>query len=331
MSKMKDMPPKFSAPEWGPRNPRDFGIPDADRSRSQLVIENSRTLVEESDWAAERMQEDVNKKLEHRIQDIRMWRQELYRKLDEMMQEIELLVIMGTREKQLGIVCDDVERELMKERELTEKVISLLQHSLKQITEQISVPVSLEEWERLTNMNLSSVEQERQNSVNLRAMLESMLEKAATDILRQHKASGTMLQLNIKDNRTAKKQIEDSLAKVQADIESQDRNMESLKAAIEDKKQLLSVVQVQLAARSQRPGIELCQDSAQTQLYAEAQELSAYINRLSEALTRAVMEQRALNQHHLSLGKQIQLKSHAVYIDEAIYGQLCQPNDIYKF
>ncbi|KAJ8414977.1 hypothetical protein AAFF_G00025000 [Aldrovandia affinis] len=158
MSEMK-MPHTFLPQQQRLRNPLwDYGIPDAELSRSR-VIADSQTLMDQSYKAAERMQEDVNKKLEQRIQDIRMWRQELHKKLEEMVQEIEMLVTLRTRiewaiknclealritlqclaerEKNVGIVRDEVERELMKERELIEKVNLRLQCTLKQTNEQI--------------------------------------------------------------------------------------------------------------------------------------------------------------------------------------------------
>lgn len=46
------------------RNPLwDYRIPDAELSQSQRVIADSQTLMDQSYKAAERMQEDVNKKL----------------------------------------------------------------------------------------------------------------------------------------------------------------------------------------------------------------------------------------------------------------------------
>ncbi|XP_067222267.1 tektin-1 isoform X2 [Chanodichthys erythropterus] len=96
-----------------------------------------------------------------RIQDIRFWRQELEKKFEEMVQEIEMLVIFKSRvekalescseplqvtlqclterEKRVAIdlVHDEVEEELLKEKEVIEGVMVLLQRTLEQINEQI--------------------------------------------------------------------------------------------------------------------------------------------------------------------------------------------------
>ncbi|KAJ8414979.1 hypothetical protein AAFF_G00025020 [Aldrovandia affinis] len=162
-------------------------------------------------------------------------------------------------------------------------------------------------------------------------MLNSMLEQMDADIRRQNQAAGNVLEQNIQDNKSAKEQMEDSLAKVLADIDSQDRNMVSLKIAIEVKKGLISVAQTQLAVRSQRPRKELCHDPAQVQLLAEVQEHSAYIKRLSGYLSQADMELQALNRTQLFLEQKIQDKSLSLDIDQAIYVQLFQTIAVYTF
>ncbi|KAJ8363466.1 hypothetical protein SKAU_G00122970 [Synaphobranchus kaupii] len=321
-----------------------------------------------------------------------MWRRELFRKQEEMVEEIEALLgtrlerviescsealsitlqCLADREKYVGSERDRVESELLKERELMERVITLLHSTLKQTNEQIRLnrsakyflerdlqdniqaeqldnfccvlnktppkvvcaegpdltppgaTVSPEEWNDFTNMKVCKVEQERKNSVSLRTRTESMLEQMAADLRRQRQATEAAIKKNIQDNRKAKEQMEESLAKLLADTESLERNMSSLQEAIEAKQGLLNVAQVQLAVRSQRPGIEQCQDAAQIKLLAMVQELSTYIGRLSEGLCHVEVEFRTLNRSQVFLEEQIQIKSYALEVDEATYTQLFQ-------
>ncbi|XP_064152624.1 tektin-1-like [Anguilla rostrata] len=399
MSKMNEMPPAFLAPEWVLRGQRDYGYPEGIRLRAHRVMAETQKLVDQTNKATERMQEDVNKKLAQRIQDVRMWRGELYRKLEEMVEEIEALQMLGTRleraiescsealtitllclaerQKYVGASPDRVESELMKERELIERVISLLHCTLKQTNEQtrlnrsatyflerdlqdnfqaeqidsfcciltkpppnvvyaeepdLTTPgVSSEDWNTITNMKVSKLEQQRRNSISLRAQAQSTLERTATDLRRQHQATGGAIEENTQDNRKAKEEMEESLAKVLADTESVDNNMASLGESIEAKQGQLSVAQVQLAARSQRPGIEQCQDAAQVQLLAMVQELSAYISGLSESLSLVEVELRSLNRSQVFLEEQIQIRANALKNNEATYGLLQQKANCHSF
>lgn len=67
--------------------------------------------------------------------------------------------------------------------------------------------------------------------------------------------------------------------KVLAELASQERNLEALRVSIADKEGPLKVAQTRLTARSLRPNVELCHDSAQSQLLTEVQELTSQINR----------------------------------------------------
>lgn len=70
-----------------------------------------------------------------------------------------------------------------------------------------------------------------------------------------------------------------SSLKVLAEVASQERNLEALRVAIADKEGPLKVAQARLTARSLRPNVELCHDSAQSQLLTEVQGLTDQISR----------------------------------------------------
>ncbi|KAJ8369273.1 hypothetical protein SKAU_G00093010 [Synaphobranchus kaupii] len=403
MYKVKQVPPKFLPPEWWLTNRAHCVSAESECSRSERLITASQTVVEESNKATQRMQQDVNKKLEQRIDTIRFWRQELNKKLEEMKEETDILITFRTRvekalescsqplqvtlqclserENHVGIdrVHDDVERELMKEKEVMEGVRSLLQRTLEQTNEQkrlncsakfwlekdlqqkfqaeqiddrcsvlkstspslshtaemdcssLSTNVTPKGWENSSNVNISKAEKERNNSVSLRALMERVLEQTAADMCSQHQAAATALQLRIQETKDAKEQLEDHLHKVLAEIANQERSLESLCVAIQAKQGPLKVAQTRLAMRSQRPSPELCLDSAQIQLSAEVQDLSAHMERLNASLSQSEMELRALTQNQLSLEEQIQGKSNSLYIDEVICSPLHQSIAIHSF
>ncbi|XP_029923162.1 tektin-1 [Myripristis murdjan] len=131
------------------------------QTHSELLTAESKKLIWESDKAAQRLQQDANKRLDQRIRDIQFLRKELEQKLEEIIVEIDSLVTFKSRVEKALQACaeplrvtnlcleermrrspserqhDEVDRELLREREAVEGVASLLQHTLEQITEQI--------------------------------------------------------------------------------------------------------------------------------------------------------------------------------------------------
>ncbi|GAA6086429.1 tektin-1 [Tachysurus ichikawai] len=161
MSQVEKAPPKFLPPEWEHANHVHFRRAEAERARSERLTDECKRLIEESEKTVKRMQQDANNRLEQRLKDIKFWRQELEQKLQEMVQEIKLLLTLKSRvERALGscseplqatldclnerqkrveidLVHDNLEKELLKEKDVIEGVLTLLQRTLEQIIEQI--------------------------------------------------------------------------------------------------------------------------------------------------------------------------------------------------
>uniref|UniRef100_A0A8C2EB00 Tektin-1 n=1 Tax=Cyprinus carpio TaxID=7962 RepID=A0A8C2EB00_CYPCA len=391
MSRLMGPPDKFLPSEWKHANQVQFRSSEAERSHSQRLTAECQSLIEESDKSTKRMQQDALKKLEQRIQDIKFWRLELNQKFEEMVQEIETLIIFKSRveralescsepfqvtlqcltERQkrvaIDLVHDEVEEELLKEKEVIEGVMVLLQRTLEQINEQIRLirsvkyylekdlqdkfqaehiddfcslltnaspglnggnsnftslgisrsAVTPEEWESLCNLNISKAEKEKNNSLSLRALVDSLLEQTAADMHRQYEATGRAFELRIEETKTAKAQLENQLNELLAETANQEKNLESLRVAIAEKEAPLKVAQTRLSTRSQRPNVELCHDPAQIRLLEEVKELASHIERLTEALELSEMELKALASRQLSLEEEIQVKTNSLYIDES--------------
>uniref|UniRef100_A0A8C7IKH3 Tektin n=1 Tax=Oncorhynchus kisutch TaxID=8019 RepID=A0A8C7IKH3_ONCKI len=367
MSRVMDPQPKFLPPEWRLANQIHYGSAEAERSRSERLSAESKRLIEESGMAAKRMQPDANKRLEQRIYDIKFWKSDLDQKLEEIVQEVKVLITCKSRVERamercaeplsrpavfrqmrvsIDLVHDAVERELVKEREVIERVRSLLEQTNEQIrlnhsakyylekdlwdkfhaeqidsfysTRSTSTTLTPEEWETFSNITILKAEHENNNSPSLRALLESLLEQTAADMCRQHNATGNALRLQVQETNTAKG-LEDHLAKFLSEVASQEWNLEALRVAIKDKAGPLKVAQTRLSARSQRPSIELCHDP----------ELTAHIKRLRVAQAQSEMELLALTRSQLILEEEIQSRS--LYIDEVICPQLRQPISTHSF
>ncbi|XP_039526416.1 tektin-1 [Pimephales promelas] len=402
MSRLMGPPAKFLPSQWKHANQVHFRSSEAERAHSEKLRAECQRLIEESNKSTKHKQQDAQKKLEQRIQDIKFWKQELEKKFEEMVQEIETLIVFRSRvEKALGscsqpfqvtlqclterekrvaidLVHDGVEEELLKEKEVIEGVMVLLQRTLEQINEQtrlirsvkyylekdlqdkfqaeriddfcflltntspdlnggnsnltsVGIDVNPEEWESLCNLNISKAENEKKNSLSLRALVESLLEQTAADMRRQYEATGRAFELRIQETKTAKTQLENQLNELLAEIANQEKNLEALKVAIAEKEAPLKVAQTRLSARSQRPNVELCRDPAQIRLLAEVKELTNYIERLAEAFQLSETKLKALASSQLSLEEEIQVKTNSLYIDEVICLQQRQPVVIHNF
>ncbi|CAM5111093.1 unnamed protein product [Natator depressus] len=161
MAKLLQAPPKFLPPEWHIANKTQYASAESQRSRSERLVAESQRLVDEIEKTTQKTQSDVNKKIEQRLDEIKFWKQELDDKLEQIVNETEVLLTFKTRlekalesckeplfiaqecllnrQRRVGIdlVHDEVERELIKEVEVLQGVMALLERTLEQTNEQI--------------------------------------------------------------------------------------------------------------------------------------------------------------------------------------------------
>lgn len=76
------------------------------------------------------------------------------------------------------------------------------------------IAVTPEEWESLCNLNISKAENEKNNSLSLRALVASLLKQTSADMRRQYEATGRAFELRIQETKTAKTQLENQLNEV---------------------------------------------------------------------------------------------------------------------
>ncbi|XP_038134538.1 tektin-1 isoform X2 [Cyprinodon tularosa] len=364
---------------------------EAAMSRAELFRAECNRLILETEKACKRLQDEDSKHLEQRLKDIQFQKKELELRLEEILSETQDLKALQGRvrkaqetnkeARKVNILClderrkvapcgkmhDEVNSELLKEKQTLEEVASLLHTVQEQISEQIrlnmsakyslevdlkekfqaesidgscslmsvrsvaelhtskpnirdqkSSTVSPKQWEDVSELNMTKAEQQKSNSLTLKALVESVLVQTAADTQAQFKATREALQLNIQQVKTVKSQLEEQLPKVQSEISNQQRVREDLQAAIAEKERFLSVAHSRLALRHQRPSKERCSDSAQTQLLAEVQQLAAHIHMLRQEVARSEEEQRALVRCQLELKKSIDTKAESLYIDEVV-------------
>ncbi|XP_068612758.1 tektin-1-like [Brachionichthys hirsutus] len=194
-----------------------------------------------------------------------------------------------------------------------------------------SLPVTPKQWENISDMNIGKAEQQKANSMSLRALVESLLEQTAADIHKRNQVTSAALQLNIQRIKSAKSQMEDQLAKFWSELASQHKTREDLVVAVTETEHVLSLAQARLALRQQRPPKEQCHDPAQSRLLAEVQQLTASISKMRKAVAQSDEERRALLRCELALQKSIAIKDDLLYIDEVVCAQHREPIVIRKF
>ncbi|XP_068121983.1 tektin-1 [Hyperolius riggenbachi] len=402
MAKLVQLPPKFLPKEWSITNQTHYANAEAQRSRSERLVDESQRLVDEIEKTTQKTQKDVNKKLEQRLDEIQFWKKELDNKLEDTVNDIEQLLAykirlekalesckeplsiaqqcLVEREKRVGIdlVHDEVERELIKEVEVIQGVMALLQRTLEQITEQIrmsrSAKYSLEkdlrdkfqalkidnhcntltnntpeigypsnavtvqensvtpiEWEDFSNTNIEKAEKQRNNSVALRTIIDSILSETSSDMRKQCDTVNVAFTNRVAETKNAKNKLETHLAKVMDEITCQEKNIESLKKAIADKEGPMKVAQTRLETRTLRPNVEQCRDPVQYRLITEVHEISTNVERLRETLRQAEAELKGLIRNQLSLEEEIQVKENSLYIDEVLCMQMREAISINNF
>ncbi|XP_070591120.1 tektin-1 isoform X2 [Erythrolamprus reginae] len=402
MAKLIQAPPKFLPPEWHIANKAQYSGAEAQRSRSERLVDESQRLVDEIERTTQKTQSDVNKRIEQRLEEIKFWRQQLDDKLDQIVKETEVLVSFKTRlekalegckgplstiqecilnrERRVGIdlVHDEVEQELIKEVEVFQGALALLERTMQQTDEQLRLnrtakynleqdlkdkymaltidnycsnltnnspdigyaqnvvkveenSVSPEQWMDFSNANVEKADKQRNNSLTLRALIDSILSQTASDMRKQNRTVNVAFQNRVKETKDAKNKLEIHLAKLMEEINSQMRNIEALTKAILDKKGPAKVAQTRLESRTHRPNVELCRDMVQYRLMNEVQEINHNIQRLMDTLTQAEIELKGLNRRQLSLEEEIEVKANTLYIDEVLCMRMRESISINNF
>ncbi|XP_035198689.1 tektin-1 isoform X2 [Oxyura jamaicensis] len=393
MARLFQEPPKFHPSEWHVANKMQCASTESQKSSSERMIAESQRLVDEIEKTTQKTRNDVNKKIEQRLEEIKFWRQELDNKLEQIVNETEVLLTFKirlekalesckqplaiaqkcllNRQSRVGIdlVHDEVEQELVKEVEVLQGVIALLERTLEQTSEQIRLNRSAkynlemdlkdkftalmidnycasltnntpdvryadntvkiegnfigpEDWIDFSNINVEKADKQRNNSLSLRALIDSILSQTANDMHKQYEMVNVAFRNRVKEVRDAKHKLEILLALVMDETALQEKNIAALKKAIADKEGPVKVAQTRLEARNHRPNVELCYDTVQYRLISEVQEITNNIQRLKDTLAQAETELKGLSRRQLSLEEEIQVKANTLYIDEVLCMQM---------
>jgi tektin-1 len=161
MAKLMQLPPKFTHPEWVISNQMKYANAEGERAAAERLVDEAGRVIEETDKTTFKVQRDVNKKFDQRLDDVRYWEKEVDDKLEGIKTEMDALdayrsrldkaieayeeplhiaqMCLANRQRRKGIdlVHDDPEKELLKEVEVYQGVLALLHRTKQQTDEQM--------------------------------------------------------------------------------------------------------------------------------------------------------------------------------------------------
>ncbi|XP_029432722.1 tektin-4 isoform X2 [Rhinatrema bivittatum] len=185
-------------------------------------------------------------------------------------------------------------------------------HNSSKLDDFASTP---ESWAQFTHDNIERAERERLASINLRTLIDNILQDTAEDLRLQCATVDKAFAKRCQEVDDAKRKLEGHLRKVLEEIGDQENNIAALKQAIKDKETALRVAQTRLYQRTFRPHIELCKDPAHFRLVSEVEEILASIEALKHKLEEAEQSLKNLEDTRMSLEKEIAIKVNSLFID----------------
>lgn len=176
--------------------------------------------------------------------------------------------------------------------------------------------VSLNEWQEFSNEIIRNAEREREISVNLRSMIDGILQQISSDMKKQCNVVNLAFEQRIADTKDTKQKLEDNLNKILEQIREMEENIAKIEISINEKECPLKLSQTRLDERAQRPNMELCRDPVQYRLIEEVGELKRSIKELQNCLHQSKASLKSLIQNQRELEDDIEVKSNTLFIDE---------------
>jgi len=173
-----------------------------------------------------------------------------------------------------------------------------------------------ESWAQFTHDNITRAEHERMASIQLRTLIDNVLQDTSRDMREQADAVDVAFQRRVEEMQDAKNKLEDNLKKVCTEIADTEKDVADIKQAIKDKENPMKVAQTRLHVREQRPNVELCRDPVQYNLVKEVAEISQSVDALMQKLNDAEHALKDLQDNRMSLEKEISIKKNSLFIDK---------------
>lgn len=122
----------------------------------------------------------------------------------------------------------------------------------------------------------------------LRSYVDIILKQIVEDLSNQVGRTNEAFTKRITETRYAKNVLEGIHNQTALKVNEMTRNITKIEKEIADKEGYLALVQMRLANRAQRPGVELCKDAAQDTLLRELETLRETVGHLNQMLMEVI-------------------------------------------
>ncbi|XP_061737258.1 tektin-4 [Nerophis ophidion] len=170
-------------------------------------------------------------------------------------------------------------------------------------------------WIKFTHTNINKARREEKSSHDLKELSEQVLLDTTKDLRVQCFNVDQAFLQRCAEQMEAKIQLEMHLKQTLEQIGAQERNIEALQKAIQDKDAPQRVTESRLYRRSLRPNMELCRDEPQMSLEKEARQINATLASLQQELSDARRSLSHLEETRMALEKDIMCKANTLFIE----------------
>ena len=144
---------------------------------------------------------------------------------------------------------------------------------------------TIQEWQEYTSNAIQNTAKELNSAKPLRSYIDIILKQMVEDLTNQVSRTNEAFSKRISETRYAKTVLEGIHNTTALKANEMTRNITNIEKELAEKEGYLSLCQMRLANRAQRPGVELCQDRVQNTLVNELKALRETVGSLSQMLT----------------------------------------------
>lgn len=141
-----------------------------------------------------------------------------------------------------------------------------------------------EEWKNITATAIQNTAKELNSAMPLRSYVDIILKQIVEDLSNQVGRTNEAFTKRITETRYGKNVLEGIHNQTALKVNEMTRNITKIEKEIADKEGYLALVQMRLANRAQRPGVELCKDAVQDTLLRELETLRETVGNLNQML-----------------------------------------------
>ncbi|VUZ55064.1 unnamed protein product, partial [Hymenolepis diminuta] len=176
--------------------------------------------------------------------------------------------------------------------------------------------ISPTEWVISVRNNLQEGERQIHNSLQLRAIIENILNQIYEDQIKQTEATNRAIRKRIDEIRDSKRKLEENLGLTLKQIIEVEKNIDKIKDAICNVLKAAQIVEAKQNIRDCRPVNERTQDAPYYRMLEQSNDLRNDLSTLHHKIHDSERELKNLRRRQLDLEEEIQLKSNSLNIEE---------------